>query len=237
MVTIKDFTSNSVMGVVRKVVNYLCDTLTPKVDDAIDHLPSRFNGTFDNSTRNLTMVIESQGASAENLTATVNIPGGSGGTTYTSGNGINITSANVIEIDTGITATVADVDTKVAKNQGTANAGKVLGIGSNGMVEPVDSSGGEWISVQNFSDIPDNEIVQIVGFAPYFEFVTIANVIRFKNNSNYYYSGVIAQEKEQMLESDFFGVIYTINSKVVFIDPTGSTKRVNTSGFNWYYKI
>ncbi len=30
---------------------------------------------------------------------------------------------------------------KVNKNQGTANAGKVLGIGSNGMVTPVDASG------------------------------------------------------------------------------------------------
>ena len=130
------------MGVVRKIANYLCDTLTPKVDGAIDHLPARFNGTFDDSTRNLTMTIESQGTSTENLTATVNIPGGgSGGPTYSAGNGINITSANAIEIDTDVTATVDDVNTKVAKNQGTANAGKVLGIGSDGMVVPVDAGG------------------------------------------------------------------------------------------------
>lgn len=111
MVTIKDFASNSVMGVVRKVVNYLCDTLTPKVDGAIDHLPARFNGSFDNSSRNLTMTIESQGTSTENLTAVVNIPGGgSTGPTYSAGNGINITPQNAIEIDQNITATKASVD-------------------------------------------------------------------------------------------------------------------------------
>jgi len=113
MVAIKDFASNSVMGVVRKVVNYLCDTLTPKVDGAIDHLPARFNGTFNDSSRVLTMTIESQGTSTENLTAEVTIPagGGSGGPTYSAGNGITITPENAIEIDTAVTATKQSVDT------------------------------------------------------------------------------------------------------------------------------
>lgn len=101
------------MGVVRKVVNYLCDTLTPKVDGAIDHLPARFNGTFNDSSRVLTMTIESQGTSTENLTAEVTIPagGGSGGPTYSAGNGITITPENAIEIDTAVTATKQSVDT------------------------------------------------------------------------------------------------------------------------------
>nr|DAI70826.1 MAG TPA: hypothetical protein [Caudoviricetes sp.] len=113
MVAIKDFASNSVMGVVRKVVNYLCNTLTPKVDGAIDHLPARFNGTFNDSSRVLTMTIESQGTSTENLTAEVTIPagGGSGGPTYSAGNGITITPENAIEIDTAVTATKQSVDT------------------------------------------------------------------------------------------------------------------------------
>ena len=118
------------MGVVRKVVNYLCDTLTPKVDGAIDHLPARFNGTFDDSTRNLTMVIESQGTSTENLTAVVNIPGGgSGGPTYSAGNGINITSTNAIEIDTGVTATKQSVDTLQAQ---VGDAFTEVAIGADG---------------------------------------------------------------------------------------------------------
>lgn len=99
------------MGVVRKVVNYLCDTLTPKVDGAIDHLPARFNGTFNDNSRVLTMTIESQGTSTENLTAEVTIPGGGGGgPTYSAGNGITITPENAIEIDPDVTATKASVD-------------------------------------------------------------------------------------------------------------------------------
>ena len=143
MSVISDFASNSVMGVVRKIVNHITGNIDPTLSDAVDHLPSRFHGTFDDNTRNLQLTIESQGTSTENLVATVNIPGGggSGGPTYTAGNGINITSANAIEIDPDVTATVADVDTRVAKNQGTANAGKVLGIGSDGMVVPVDGGG------------------------------------------------------------------------------------------------
>ena len=144
MSKISDFASNSIMGVVRKIVNHIVDNVDPQISDATDHLPARFSGTFNDSTRNLTMTIESQGASAENLVATVNIPaggGGSGGPTYSAGNGISITPENAIEIDTDVTATVDDVNTKVAKNQGTANAGKVLGIGSDGMVSPVDAGG------------------------------------------------------------------------------------------------
>ena len=130
MVTIKDFASNSVMGVVRKVVNYLTDTLTPKVDGAIDHLPARFNGSFNDNSRVLTMTIESQGASTENLTAEVTIPGGGGGgPTYSAGNGINITSANAIEIDTAVTATKQSVDTLQAQ---VGDAFTEVAIGADG---------------------------------------------------------------------------------------------------------
>lgn len=162
MSVIGDFASNSVMGVVRKIVNHITGNIDPTLSDAVDHLPSRFHGTFDDTTRNLQLTIESQGTSTEDLVATVNIPGGggSGGPTYTAGNGINITSANAIEIDPNITATVAEVDTKVAKNQGTANAGKVLGIGSDGMVTPVnDGSSGTWhemeIAINQQINIPE----------------------------------------------------------------------------------
>lgn len=131
MVTIKDFASNSVMGVVRKIANYLCDTLTPKVDGAIDHLPARFNGTFNDNSRVLTMTIESQGTSTENLTAEVTIPagGGSGGPTYSAGNGINITPANAIEIDTSVTATKQSVDTLQAQ---VGDAFTEVAIGADG---------------------------------------------------------------------------------------------------------
>lgn len=175
MSKISDFASNSIMGVVRKIVNHIVDNVDPQISDVTDHLPARFSGTFNDNTRNLTMTIESQGASAENLVATVNIPaggGGSGGPTYSPGNGINITSGNAIEIDTNVTATVAEVDTKVAKNQGTANAGKVLGIGSDGMVSPVDVGGSEWekLDINNLpNDFSETDILKIkfkVGVQP-----------------------------------------------------------------------
>ena len=114
MSKISDFASNSIMGVVRKIVNHIVDNVDPQISDATDHLPARFSGTFNDSTRNLTMTIESQGPSAENLVATVNIPaggGGSGGPTYSAGNGITITPENAIEIDTAVTATKQSVDT------------------------------------------------------------------------------------------------------------------------------
>ena len=114
MSKISDFASNSVMGVVRKIVNYITSDIDPTLSDAVDHLPSRFHGTFDDNTRNLQLTIESQGTSTEDLVATVNIPageGGSGGPTYSAGNGINITSANAIEIDTAVTATKQSVET------------------------------------------------------------------------------------------------------------------------------
>ena len=118
------------MGVVRKVVNYLTDTLTPKVDGAIDHLPARFNGSFNDTSRVLTMTIESQGANTENLTAEVTIPGGSGGgPTYSAGNGINITSANAIEIDTAVTATKSALDDLQAQ---VGDAFSQVAIGSDG---------------------------------------------------------------------------------------------------------
>lgn len=151
MSVISDFASNSVMGVVRKIVNHITGNIDPTLRDAVDHLPSRFHGTFDDNTRNLQLTIESQGTSTEDLVATVNIPGGggSGGPTYSAGNGITITPANAIEIDPDVTATVADVDTRVAKNQGTANAGKVLGIGSDGMVGPANI-----VSTRDITEIP-----------------------------------------------------------------------------------
>lgn len=163
MTKISDFASNSVMGVVRKIVNHITGNIDPTLSDAVDHLPSRFHGTFDDNTRNLQLTIESQGTSTEDLVATVNIPageGGSGGPTYSAGNGINITSEKAIEIDTDVTATVDDVNTKVAKNQGTANAGKVLGIGSDGMVTPViGGSSGTWhemeIAINQQINIPE----------------------------------------------------------------------------------
>lgn len=132
MSKIADFASNSVMGVVRKIVNHLVDNVDPQIADATDHLPARFSGTFNDETRNLTMTIESQGASAENLVATVNIPaggGGSGGPTYSAGNGINITPTNAIEIDTNITATKASV---VALQNEVGDAFSQVAIGADG---------------------------------------------------------------------------------------------------------
>lgn len=50
-----------------------------------------------------------------------------------------------------------DYDNKVNKNQGTANAGKVLGIGSDGMVTPVDAGGfGEWTKITALSELSSN---------------------------------------------------------------------------------
>lgn len=132
MSKISDFASNSIMGVVRKIVNHIVDNVDPQISDATDHLPARFSGTFNDTTRNLTMTIESQGASAENLVATVNIPaggGGSGGPTYSAGNGINITSENAIEIDTAVVATKQSVDTLQAQ---VGDAFTEVAIGADG---------------------------------------------------------------------------------------------------------
>lgn len=174
------------MGVVRKVVNYICNTLTPKVEGAIDHLPARFNGTFNDNSRVLTMTIESQGTSTENLIAEVTIPGGggSGGPTYSAGTGINITSANAIEIDPDVTATkqsvkdcfnnvVYDSATNkitftaldgqsnaltIDKNWGLENNGKVLEINSDGLATPVDKAGAEWQFIMTTSDIDKSKL-------------------------------------------------------------------------------
>lgn len=132
MSKISDFASNSIMGVVRKIVNHIVDNVDPQISDATDHLPARFSGTFNDATRNLTMTIESQGASAENLVATVNIPaggGGSGGPTYSAGNGINITPENAIEIDPAVTATKQSVDTLQAQ---VGDAFSQVAIGADG---------------------------------------------------------------------------------------------------------
>lgn len=119
------------MGVVRKIVNHIVDNVDPQISDATDHLPARFSGTFNDATRNLTMKIECQGASAEDLVATVNIPGGggSGGPTYSAGNGINITPENAIEIDTAVTATKQSVDTLQAQ---VGDAFTEVAIGTDG---------------------------------------------------------------------------------------------------------
>ena len=132
MSKISDFASNSIMGVVRKIVNHIVDNVDPQISDATDHLPARFSGTFNDSTRNLTMTIESQGPSAENLVATVNIPageGGSGGPTYSAGSGITITPENAIEIDTAVTATKQSVDTLQAQ---VGDAFTEVAIGGDG---------------------------------------------------------------------------------------------------------
>lgn len=44
---------------------------------------------------------------------------------------------------------VIDLATRVPVNQGSINEGKVLGIGSNGMVTPVDLSDSSFFSVVN----------------------------------------------------------------------------------------
>ena len=46
-----------------------------------------------------------------------------------------------------------DILTKVDKDQGTENAGKVLGIGSDGMVTPVDGTGGGSGGTTNYNDL------------------------------------------------------------------------------------
>lgn len=46
-----------------------------------------------------------------------------------------------------------DILTKVDKDQGTENAGKVLGIGSDGMVTPVDGMGGGSGGTTNYNDL------------------------------------------------------------------------------------
>lgn len=171
MSKISDFASNSIMGVVRKIVNHIVDNVDPQISDATDHLPARFSGTFNDATRNLTMTIESQGASAENLVATVNIPaggGGSGGPSYSAGNGINITPENAIEIDPAVTATKQSVDTLQAQ---VGDAFTEVAIGADGksldftaldgqvnnIVLP-NSGGSDWI---NFSTLNDVDITKI----------------------------------------------------------------------------
>nr|DAR01787.1 MAG TPA: hypothetical protein [Caudoviricetes sp.] len=131
MSVISDFASNSVMGVVRKIVNHITGNIDPTLSDAVDHLPSRFHGTFDNNTRNLQLTIESQGTSTEDLVANINIPGGggSGGPNYSAGNGINITSENAIEIDTAVIATKQSVDTLQAQ---VGDAFSAVAVGADG---------------------------------------------------------------------------------------------------------
>lgn len=163
MSKISDFASNSIMGVVRKIVNHIVDNVDPQISDATDHLPARFSGTFNDNTRNLTMTIESQGASAENLVATVNIPaggGGSAGPTYSAGNGIKITPANAIEIDTNITATKESV---TALQNEVGDAFSQVAIGADGKSLDFTALDGqinnialptsnEWISLTHLSD-------------------------------------------------------------------------------------
>lgn len=161
MSKISDFASNSIMGVVRKIVNHIVDNVDPQISDVTDHLPARFSGTFNDSTRNLTMTIESQGASAENLVATVNIPaggGGSGGPTYSAGNGITITPENAIEIDTNITATKASV---TALQNEVGDAFSQVAIGADGKSLDFTALDGQVNNIEIPSSGVSNEWVEL----------------------------------------------------------------------------
>lgn len=132
MSVIGDFSSNSVMGVVRKIVNHITGNIDPQIKVLVDNQPTRFYGEFSESTRDLELTIEPNSVGAEKLVATVNIPGGGGGSgrpTYSAGKGINITPGNAIEIDTAVTATKESV---TALQNAVAPAFKEVSVGSDG---------------------------------------------------------------------------------------------------------
>lgn len=237
MSKISDFASNSIMGVVRKIVNHIVDNVDPQISDATDHLPARFSGTFNDDTRNLTMTIESQGASAENLVATVNIPaggGGSGGPTYSAGNGINITSENAIEIDPAVTATKQSVDTLQAQvgdafTEVTIGAdGKSLDFTAldgqvNNIVLP-NSGGSEWLSIASLTDVDVNKIK--IGTT----IITTGNVADAGGSSGFGNCTLTCiQEK-----SAYTSFMFTINGKIII--SLGSTGKANYGiGTTWIW--
>lgn len=245
MSKISDFASNSIMGVVRKIVNHIVDNVDPQISDATDHLPARFSGTFNDNTRNLTMTIESQGASAENLVATVNIPaggGGSGGPTYSAGNGINITPENAIEIDTAVTATKQSVDTLQAQ---VGDAFSQVAIGADGksldftaldgqvnnIALPSSGGSNEWISFSSINDINISNIKPGTQIAIYFRpqiegkiiSITFSGIVRVVSSSdfNVISSGHMFKSGKSHYISDIVYYITTKKLRVYYYENYG----------------
>lgn len=153
-----------------------------EIEGITKNLVSNVTATFDNPSRELKISVERQ--ASPSIDATVVIPASSETGQYSAGNGITIDNyqiavdTNVVALKTDIPvvpdvteltqrvstletemptkASVDDVNSKVAIAQGAENAGKVLGIGADGNVTPVNaggSSGGEvWeeIDLSNF---------------------------------------------------------------------------------------
>ena len=110
------------------------------------------------------------------IRALKNSGGGSGGTTNYNNltnkpsiNGVEL-SGNKTSDDLGISGmteeqeeqlnqATEDILTKVDKDQGTENAGKVLGIGSDGMVTPVDGMGGGPGGTTNYNDLTNKPTI------------------------------------------------------------------------------
>ena len=70
---------------------------------------------------------------------------------------INATNINKNGVAVATTSDIPDISGKVDKAQGTANAGKVLGINASGNVEPIEiSSGGEVWEEVDLSNFPTN---------------------------------------------------------------------------------
>ena len=144
------------------------DTQQDTEIDGIDKsLISDVTATFDNPSRELKISVGKKDSTS--IDATVVIPSSSETGQYSAGNGISIENyqiavdTNVVALKTDIPvipdvtnltqrvttleaemptkASVDDVNSKVAIAQGTENAGKVLGIGADGNVTPVNAGG------------------------------------------------------------------------------------------------
>lgn len=157
-----------------------------EIDGITKNLVSNVTATFDNPSRELKISLGRE--ASPSIDTTVVIPASSETGQYSAGNGITIDNYQIavdsevvaLKTDiqsinteiTGITNKNTEQDTaiagKVAISQGVENAGKVLGIGSDGNVTPVNaggSSGGsgwEKVNLSNFpTDWTENDIVMI----------------------------------------------------------------------------
>lgn len=147
-------------------------TQDTEIDGITKSLVSNVTATFDNPSRELKISLGRE--ATPSIDATVVIPASSETGQYSAGNGITIdnyqisvnpevvalkTDIQTINTEiTGITNKNTEQDTaiagKVAIAQGTENAGKVLGIGEDGNVTPVNTGGGEVWEEIDFNNFP-----------------------------------------------------------------------------------
>lgn len=142
---------------------------------------------------------------------------------------LDATDAKVTQIQTAVGDCFNAVDLDGSTLKFTAVDGQ-----ENSLTLPSD----EWKSVSSFDVIPnDSTVLQLVGIGLALEFPTTVQIIRFKSGNSFYYNGTIAQSKEQLDDSDYYGIIYNItNAKIYYKNLSWTSKTINVTAFNWFYK-